>query len=190
MTGFWTLLTWQWKITLCFSMIFPLIRWSVDREFLLCLITDRSTNSLFVLYCPFILAGWSFWAILRLLSCLGLTKTEGVKSGKTIISLVCTNGYVYMDISWYLKTCVCSFQCSGIYLHLHSFFVHVEANGLTGYLSARLGSESAWTRFFGGQSNSSSSLGVVGYHWVIPISWKTPASQNLYHQYQHRYKGW
>ena len=83
--------------------------------------------------------------------------------------------WIFHDI-W---TCVCSFQCSGIYSDLHSFFFHVEANGLTGYLSARLGSESAWTSFFGGQSNSSSSLGVVGYHWVIPISWKTPISTSV-----------
>ena len=64
------------------------------------------------------LGGRPFWAIPRLLSCLGLTITEDVKMGKTIILLICTTGYVYMDI-W---TCVYSFQCSGIDLHLHSFF--------------------------------------------------------------------
>ena len=62
------------------------------------------------------------WTILShtktVLSCLGLTKAQDVKMGKTIILLICTTGYVYMDI-W---TCVYSFQCSGIDLHLHSFF--------------------------------------------------------------------
>ena len=99
------------------------------------------------------LGGRPFWAIPRLLSCLGLTITEDVKMGKTIILLICTTGYVYMDI-W---TCVYSFQCSGIDLHLHSFSMWKPCD---------------LPVICQGPCCDQKVLGVafLGYYWVIPIS--------------------